>query len=167
MDSPMGKHSITLAAFLWMATVSLMLPGKTMEAQHLSTLYAFAGGSDGGGPAAGLIADAHGNLYGTSSGFNSNGTVFELSPVTGGGWNLTTLYTFLGGTDGYYPVASLIFDTHGNLFGTTAFGGNAGCLEGCGTVFELSPNGSGGWNKTEVYLFQGGSDGGDPNVALI
>lgn len=61
-----------------------------------------------------------------------------------------------------------IFDGIGNLYGTTGQGGGTGCSgTGCGTVFELSPNGSGGWTETSLYSFQGGSDGGSPRAALI
>ncbi|MGA8763481.1 MAG: choice-of-anchor tandem repeat GloVer-containing protein [Candidatus Sulfotelmatobacter sp.] len=161
------KPTITLAAFFMLAAASLMFHGKAAEAQTLTTLYPFAGGSDGGFPAGGLILDAHGNLYGTAEGFQSDGTVFELTPVSGGGWTLTTLYTFQGGSDGAAPVANLVFDGNGNLFGTTTAGGGGSCSQGCGTVFELSPNGSGGWTKTGLYQFQGGSDGSDPNAALV
>jgi len=161
------KHAMTLATFFMLAAVSTMFSGKALEAQGLKTLYAFAGGSDGGFPAGGLISDAHGNLYGTAEGFQSFGTVFELSPASGGGWTHTTIYSFQGASDGASPVANLIFDGSGNLFGTTSGGGGGGCGGGCGTVFELSPNGSGGWTKTEIYQFQGGSDGADPNAALV
>jgi len=78
------------------------------------------------------------------------------------------LYTFTGGDDGGLPVASLIFDGSGNLYGASAGGGDQGCGgNGCGVVFELSPNSSGGWSETVLYRFTGGSDGGDPQSSLI
>jgi uncharacterized repeat protein (TIGR03803 family) len=165
-----SRYSTSIAAFLLLAAVSIF-PGRAAQAQTLTTLYSFAGGSDGGNPFASLISDGQGNLYGTAQGFQSNGTVFELSPAAGGGWTLTTLYTFQGGSDGAAPIANLVFDGHGNLFGTTVAGGGgngSGChLNGCGTVFELSPDGSGGWHKTEVHQFQGGPDGQNPSTFLI
>ncbi len=164
-----SKYSTCIAAFLLLAAVSIF-PGRAAQAQTLTTLYSFAGGSDGGNPFASLISDGQGNLYGTAEGFNSNGTVFELSPSAGGGWTLTTLYTFQGGSDGAAPIANLVFDGNGNLFGTTVAGGGVGgdCrLSGCGTVFELSPDGGEGWHKTEVHQFQGGSDGQNPSTFLI
>jgi uncharacterized repeat protein (TIGR03803 family) len=75
----------------------------------------------------------------------------------------TVLYSFTGGSDGGGPLASLTSDSAGNLYGTTYGGG----LWGYGTVFELSPNGSGGWNETVLYSFTGGADGGNPNDANV
>jgi len=69
----------------------------------------------------------------------------------------TVLYNFTGGSDGGYPQSSLTFDAAGNLYGTTSAGGL-----GYGTVFELSPNGNGGWNETVLYSFTGGADGATP-----
>jgi uncharacterized repeat protein (TIGR03803 family) len=143
-----------------------------------TVLYSFAStASDGANPAAGLILDQSGDLYGTTSeggeGACGNvdrcGTVFKLSPNGSGGWTETTLYAFLGGIDGASPAAGLIFDKTGNLYGTTADGGAAGCNSGygCGTVFELTPNGSGGWTKATLYSFQGASDGAYPFSGVI
>jgi len=66
------------------------------------------------------------------------------------------LYNFTGGTDGGNPYSRLTSDSAGNFYGTTFYGGF-----GLGTVFELSPNGSGGWNETTLYTFTGGADGGE------
>jgi uncharacterized repeat protein (TIGR03803 family) len=147
-------------------------------------LYRFSGGPDGAGPATSLTMDQAGNLYGTtplggdltnqlcSINFNNGcGIVFELTPQQDGSWVEKIIYTFEGVTDGAYPWGSLVFDTSGNLFGTTSAGGgglecNLGELLGCGTVFELSPNGSGGWIETTIYRFQGLSDGGMPFAGL-
>src|SRR5579863_858012 len=78
------------------------------------------------------------------------------------------LYTFQGGNDGGLPSGNLIFDSSGNLYGTTQSGGGGTCttngVAGCGTVFELSPNESGGWTETVLYSFQGGSDGEQPTA---
>src|ERR1700690_656741 len=65
------------------------------------------------------------------------------------------LYSFQGGNDGDDPYAGLILDGSGNLYGTTAYGGTGSCSSGCGTVFELSPNGGGGWTETVLYSFAG------------
>lgn len=108
-------------------------------------LHTFQGGQDGAGPAAGLIFDASGNLYGTTWAGGSNydaGTVFELSPGANGTWTETVLHSFGGGTDGTEPIAPLILDGSGNLYGTTSLGGAYhNCDEGnaCGTVFEVTP----------------------------
>jgi uncharacterized repeat protein (TIGR03803 family) len=75
----------------------------------------------------------------------------------------TVLYRFLGGTDGSLPNSGVIFDRVGNLYGTTFQGGGTGCSDnaGCGTVYELSPAGS-GWTEKILYTFQGGADGNWP-----
>jgi uncharacterized repeat protein (TIGR03803 family) len=125
-------------------------------------------GIDGFAPEAALTLDAHGNLYGTTSGGGGyyNGTVFELSPNGSGGWTETVLYSFNpgNGTDGASPYAGLIFDAQGNLYGTTVAGGTYGA----GTVFELSPNGSGGWTETVLYSFNNNdTDGQNPYAGVI
>lgn len=126
-------------------------------------LHSFSG-SDGYGPKAGLVMDAAGNLFGTTSGGGNAGvgTVFELSPVAGGGWTETTVYSFNGGPDGSDPESGLTLDAHGNLYGTTPGGG----LFEYGTAFELSPR-QGGWRETVLYSFEGSSDGGLPTSGLI
>src|ERR1019366_4407129 len=89
-------------------------------------LYGFDGGANGGDPSAGLIFDAAGNLYGTTSfgGPYNHGTVFELMPAGGGSWTEQVLHNFGSGTDGISPLAGLIFDGAGNLYGTTYHGGS-------------------------------------------
>jgi uncharacterized repeat protein (TIGR03803 family) len=73
------------------------------------------------------------------------------------------LYRFKGSPDGYASVG-LIFDEVGNLYGTTAAGGNSGCQfnSGCGTVFKLKPNSDGTWRETVLYRFAGAPDGANP-----
>jgi uncharacterized repeat protein (TIGR03803 family) len=122
-------------------------------------------------PQAGLLADSKGNLYGTTleGGTSGYGTVFELSPpaIVGGAWSITVLHAFTEkGSDGSHPLAGLIADTSGNLYGTTYNGGNAG---GYGTVFELSPPAiaGGAWSETLPHIFTGGSDGSVPHAGLI
>jgi uncharacterized repeat protein (TIGR03803 family) len=136
--------------------------------------------NDGSGPMAGPIVDAAGNLYGTTAyggnGCSENcGTVYELSPAANGTYTETILYNFKGGfssTDGQYPQAPLLLDTHGNLYGTTVTGGDndqTPCKAGvgCGVVFELSLNGSGGWTESVIHNFgSGGEDGVFPYAGL-
>ncbi len=115
-----------------------------------TTLLNFSG-KDGNGPVVGLTLDAKGNLYGTTEngGTANKGVVFELSPLKHG-WKETVLHSFTGGTsDGAGPGATVIFDTTGNLYGTTYSGGTGTCSNGCGTVFELSPS-SNGWTETII-----------------
>ena len=133
-----------------------------------NVLYRFTGGSDGGNPFSTVTFDRAGNIYGTtiSGGTHGLGTVFELSPAGGGTYTETVLYNFAGGNDGANPYDGVVFDTAGNLYGTTQFGGGATvCQSGCGTVFELSPSG-GGWTETVLYRFQGASDGQYPSAGV-
>jgi uncharacterized repeat protein (TIGR03803 family) len=92
-----------------------------------------------------LIFDAAGNLYGATSGggTTANGTVFEFSPNGTGGWTEAVLYNFQGGSDGSGPMGGLVFDSKGNLFGTTELGG----ASKEGTIYELSPT-NGTWQET-------------------
>jgi uncharacterized repeat protein (TIGR03803 family) len=126
-------------------------------------IYSFAGGKDGMVPLGGVIVDAAGNLYGTTSrGALGSGTVFTLIPGAGGKWKLKVLHTFHGTTGGV-PSAGLISDTAGNLYGTTAEGGS----HGVGSVFELVPGTSGKWAFKGIHSFNNnGHDGTDPLAAL-
>ena len=142
-----------------------------------TVLYSFTGMADGANPFAGLISDSHSNLYGTTNAGGSGfGVVFELSPPTGGSgqWTETPIYIFSGRTDGSYPYSGLVFDSRGNLYGTTAIGGlksGATCkrTNGCGVVFEVSPpaGGSGDWTETVLYSFGASIDGGYPYAGVI
>ena len=167
------KPFVTLGAPLLLAGLILLpIAASTALAQTESVLYNFTGGVDGGSPSS-LIADGHDNFIGTAfyggppSGGLGYGTVFELSPNGSGGWNENVIYSFpLGGADGSNPNGSILFDSVGNLYGTT-FHGGAGCYpDGCGVVFELSPAG-GSWKETVLYDFAGGTDGAYPVGALI
>jgi uncharacterized repeat protein (TIGR03803 family) len=122
-----------------------------------------ADSTDGTHPSADLIFDAKGNLYGTTSGggVNGDGTVFELTPATGGGWTETVLHGFgATGKDGKQPNAGLIFDAKGNLYGATDLGGAYGSLSSGGTVFELTPDASGDWTAKVLYSFGADSTSG-------
>jgi uncharacterized repeat protein (TIGR03803 family) len=128
-------------------------------------LHSLVAATNGSVPEAGLAMDAAGNLYGTATagGANGNGTVFELvRPKTGGKWMAKTLYSFGNGTDGKIPVAGVAFDGAGNIYGTTSVGGTYGY----GTVFELTPSGS-GWKESALHNFQNLNDGGTPYAGLI
>ena len=121
-------------------------------------LHSFGSGTDGAYPYAGLIFDGAGNLYGTTSGGGTaHGTLFELTPAGGGTWTEQVLHNFGNGTDGAEPLASLIFDGAGNLYGTTSYGGSYGG----GTVFRFNAQG-------EVLLYSfSGTDGERPVAELI
>jgi len=132
-------------------------------------LSEFNGATGGATPYGGIpIFDQAGNMYGTAyGGGNENcgggcGLVYELSP-SNGGWTETVLYSFNGGTgDGASPWAGVIFDSGGNLYGTTEFGG----AYGYGTIYELSPS-NGSWTEKILYNFAGQQDGGWPYAGLV
>jgi uncharacterized repeat protein (TIGR03803 family) len=126
-----------------------------------NVLYSFTGGSDGSSPMAGVIFDSIGNLYGTTvwGGNNGSGTVFTLTPNSGGGWTESVIYSFTGGSDGYQVVGGVIFDAAGNLYGTATEGG----ASGNGVVYELTPNSGGSWTQSVLYSFEGGTDGSYPD----
>jgi uncharacterized repeat protein (TIGR03803 family) len=109
-------------------------------------LYSFTGGANGEFPGEGVIVDPAGNLYGTTfgngSGTQTGGTVFKLSP-SDGGWMEQTIYTLNNNNcHNGAGVSGLTMDATGNIFGVT-----------CAMVYELAPNGSGGWNPTVLHTF--------------
>ncbi len=124
--------------------------------------------SDGDDPDGVLVEDSVGNLYGTTATGGSGscfagpcGTVFKLAPDG----TESVLHSFTGRSDGDQPYG-LIKDEAGNLYGTTAYGGNVGCDGhgfGCGTVFEVAPDGT----ETVLYAFAGGGDGALPFAGVI
>jgi uncharacterized repeat protein (TIGR03803 family) len=140
-----------------------------------TVLHNFCGG-DGAAPASALIWDDAGNLYGTTEvggssggcGSSGCGTVFEVSPSSGGSWTEKVLYSFCsvsGCADGENPLfAGLVRDAAGNLYGTTVFGGSYRNCNGdaCGVVFKLDQTGS----ETVLHSFTGGADGSSPKAGL-
>lgn len=101
-----------------------------------TVLYAFKGAPDAAFPYGGLISDASGDLYGTTyyGGTSGNGAVYELMPRSSGRYAERVLYSFSGGADGGNPTTTLMFDSAGDLVGTTTAGGGS-C--GCGVIFKL------------------------------
>ncbi len=155
-------------------SLGLLQRGSVYEVSHdpgggwtESTLFTFQTPATGDTPN-GVIFDAtKANLYGTTQdgGTSSAGTVFELSPNGTGAWMETILWSFgATATDGSSPEGGLVFDAAGNLYGTT----NGGGAHSYGTVFELSPNGAGGWTEKVLYSFAGSSigDGSNPRAGL-
>ena len=136
---------------------------KLDPAGHETVLYTFTGGADGGAPYAGVILDSAGNLYGTTQHgggaqcgiYHGCGVVFKLDP-TG---HETVLHSFTGGADGSLPIAGVILDSAGNLYGTTSAGGTANA----GVVFRLDSTGQ----ETVLYSFTGGADGRQPYAGVI
>lgn len=153
--------------------VTFLLFASSAFASHPveQVIYSFQNDPDGAFPAAGLISDSAGNLYGTTQrgGGSGLGVVFELSPPTvqGGAWTETIIHRFQGSpTDGGGPGCNLIFDKAGNLYGTTSGGG----LNNQGTVFELNPPATpgGAWTETLLFFFPAdGSMGTGPQAGLV
>ena len=130
-----------------------------------TVLYRFGGDTDGYWPASSLVFDNAGNLYGTTQlgGAFGLGTIFELSPDAGGGWQKTTLFSFAGSPDGTEPRDGLTIDAEGNLYGTTLYGGSSPkCIGGCGTAFQLRQGLDGTWTETVIHSFGFGRDGVEP-----
>lgn len=152
-----------LCAFLVVFALTLLLSVQG-RAADFKVLYRFKGYTDGDTPGA-LILDAAGNLYGTtlSGGPSDYGTVFKLTHNPDGSWTKEVLHSFTEVADGTYPFGRLVFDTAGNLYGTTGAGG----IHGFGTVFQLTANPDGSWTHAVLYRFQGGTDGASPLAGLI
>jgi uncharacterized repeat protein (TIGR03803 family) len=116
----------------------------------INIVYAFTGrNGDGYGPQSGVVFDSKGNLYGTTQfGINTYGIVYELTPASGFPWTETLLHTFLNGTDGSWPVASVVVNREGTVYGTTQ-----GYLA-YGNAFRLV-NSSSGWQLTVLHTIPG------------
>jgi uncharacterized repeat protein (TIGR03803 family) len=143
--------------------------GKTAWTE--STIFSsFAlSGASGESPSGGLMFDAKGNLYGVTngSGRGGGGTVFKLTPPAAGktAWTETTIFSFtFDGASGSGPQGNLIFDTKGNLYGTTYTGGKSNA----GTVYRLTPPAAGktAWTETVLFSFNETS-GSFPQAGLV
>jgi len=156
-------HFVSRYLLFVVAVIGGLSGTNSAIAQNLKALHAFGNTSgDGSNPYAGLTMDKAGNLYGTtqSGGAFGAGTVYRLMPDG----TETVLYSFTGGTDGAMPLAGLLIDEAGNLYGTTWFGGANTCgPRYCGTVFRIAPDGT----ETVLHSFAGGSDGASPTASLV
>lgn len=147
--------TVIIRAALMLAVVSalLLIAALPAQAQTEIVLYNFTGGADGSLPV-GVLPDGAGNFYGSTllggscPGWNDYGcgVVYELSPNGSGGWNQTVLHTFSAPPDGANADAPLLFDSKGNIYGDTMYGG----ASNGGAVFEMSPVG-GGWTESVLY----------------
>jgi len=142
---PRERFPALLKVVLSLGLAVTLMPAHAWAGPKYRVLHAFGAG---GGLYGSLVLDADGDLYGESwgGGLYNNGTVFELSPSGNGRWEKRVLHSFNWRTDGDFPSGGLIFDTAGNLYGTTSSGG----ANRAGTVFELKP-GSRGWTFSVLY----------------
>jgi uncharacterized repeat protein (TIGR03803 family) len=182
MKSPFGFRAGVLrlfrvAALLWLAIISTLLCSLASAADQtdsrpavtthgdapvltgitFTNLYTFSGG-DSQQPLGELVADDGGILYGTTSGDSNqgkNGTIFKITPDG----QITTIYTFTGGTDGKNPTAGLVRGRGGNFYGTTY--GSMGGKPSYGTIFRLTPKGE----LTTLHTFNG-RDGWGPGPLM-
>ncbi len=136
----------------------------------LNDLYDFTAHNDGAYPEyGGLTFGSDGTLYGTASagGAYGFGTIFNLRPPATicrsvkCPWDITVLYAFGGGHDAQYPNGKVVFDTAGNLYGTTYGGGDYGY----GTVFMATRSG-GTWTETVLHSFNK-TDGATPTAGVV
>ena len=170
-----GNYSLCLSGGEGCGTVfELTLQADGEWKEHVLHRFAqFA--NDGELPMAGLVMDTSGNLYGTTmqggSFHNQNvclagcGTVFELTKDAGGNWKEIILHSFNSGQGGSGPVAPLVLDKAGNLYGTASAGGLQDCVYGCGVVFKLTPEANGKWKYSVVHRFNA-KDGAYPEAGL-
>jgi hypothetical protein len=164
-------------------------PAQTGGPWTETVLYVFKGNAskDGASPAGGLVIDAAGNLYGTTAyGGTGNcvvlgtlmgcGTVFKMTPpkFKGGKWTEKVIYSFPTAKQGFLAAGDLVFDSAGNLYGATVFGGGYGttcdaAYKYCGAVFKLSPPviQGGKWTEQTLHGFRSGTDGANPNGGLV
>jgi hypothetical protein len=135
-------------------------------------MYRFKDENDGGMPDGGLVFDKKGMLFGTTHcggvvtcDMGGPGVVFSLKPNSGGGWGYRLIYSFKPGSDAANPSPNLVFDSHGNLYGTAASGGKYQF----GIAFTLVPptKRGGQWKEIILYSFTGGADGLGPDSGLI
>ena len=141
---------------LWLSFGALVAVGSAAFGQYTLTTLASFNGSNGSGPTSALVADANGNLFGTTygGGASDSGTLFK---IPAGSNTITTLISF-DGTNGALPYGNLLADANGNLFGTTAAGGDYNQ----GTVFEIAAGSS---TVTTLALFDG-TNGSEPYGGL-
>jgi len=165
-DSAGNLYGTTVQGGIGAGTVFQVTPSGT----H-TVLYSFTGGTDGGEPYKGATLDSQGNLYGTTvigglySGAcidTSCGVVYKLTN-SGGSWTESVIYSFTGGNDGYGPGSPVVFDKHGNLYGTTPSGG----ADNSGVIFQLKPNVSGKWTFKVIHTFTGGNDGASASAGRL
>ncbi len=154
--SAFRRHAVSV--FAGLVLLSALVAAQTPPAATFAVLHSFKG-TGGEYPLSAVIMDASGNLYGTTSegGLHGNGTVYKVTPSG----EEVVLHSFKGGrSDGAFPIASLVRDNTGNLYGTTTDGGAAGF----GTVFKVAEDGA----ETVLHSFgESADDGRYPSAGLV
>jgi len=152
------------SCFAGCGTVFKLTPKKSGYTK--STIYSFGPNPDANMPLGTLVLDTKGALYGVTQygGTQNDGAVFKLTPEKSG-YSESVIYSFRNGADGDFPQAGLAIDKQGALYGTTFYGGIGTCDGGCGTVFKLSPSGS-GYDESILYTFKDWTDGVYPFAAV-
>ena len=162
------KHFTPIVA---LALMSVTLTAATWAQSYKEVINAGAPAVYPGSP---FTADGEDNLYTSVANgglsqclFYACGAIYQWKP--GAHRQPTMLYSFSGSTDGAGPGGSLVFDAHGNLYGTAGYAGDlTACFQqGCGVVYKLSPTSSGFWTQTVLYTFEGGTDGITPISVVL
>jgi uncharacterized repeat protein (TIGR03803 family) len=171
LTSRIGSTAVRLIMLSLALSTASLVCANPAQAWTFKMLYQFGGNSDGAYPWGGLLRDeVTGDLFGvTYEGGDANcnagrgcGVVFRLSS----GGKLSVLHTFSKYEEGLYPVAGLIEDEEGDLYGTTNRGGMENCpntSDGCGVVFELATNGK----YKVLHIFDTAVDGGVPHARFV
>ncbi len=143
---------------------------KGVRSWTYKVLYSFQPGSDGFNPSGPLYFDSAGNIYGTTQSgglrtgsdcsYTGCGTVFKLTKNSDGQWTESILYQFTGNTDGERPSGGVVLDASSNIYGGTSHGDN-----GDGNLYQLIPNGHGGYTENTIITYNG-RNGTEPNVAM-
>ncbi|HUE04526.1 MAG TPA: choice-of-anchor tandem repeat GloVer-containing protein [Bryobacteraceae bacterium] len=163
MDSAGNLYGATVSGGAFDAGLVYKLTPNSTGAWTQTVLYTFEGHPDGAAPYATPILDGAGDVIGTTEagGAHNLGIVYMLSPQADGSFAERALHTFHGAPDGASPLAGVILQANGDLFGTTTAGGTANC----GTAYRLAPDAAGGWTEHVLHNFLGVSaqDGENPN----
>ena len=162
----LNKNStITRSLVLTILTTALISPGAW--GQTFKVLHSFGDSGDGRWPEGGQVLDGQGNLYGVTQigpsgngclGDDGCGTVYQLRPNSNGTWTETIIHAF-NGIDAAFPFSSPIFDSQGNLYGSTDGGGGEGQYPD--VVYQLTPGSNGTWTESILYQFPDNPYGGD------
>jgi len=162
MDSAGNLYGATIAGGLYGSGAVYKLTPSSASAWTQTVLASFPGQPGGAAPYATPVLDAAGNVYGTTEGGGARnlGIVYMLAPQPDGSYAEHLLHTFAGGADGANPLAGVILDKHGNIYGTATLGGTANC----GIAYKLVPTKSGAWTEHLLHTFLGvfAQDGENP-----